>query len=349
MAYYLQMDGVDDLIKTPSITINTIEIDCLIDSTQNESGSYILDARSGLSNGHLTTGEKGAGLTTLLINGSSGSVTDIPRDTRTTIKASSSSVFTDNVNIFSSYIDHAECKGNIYSVKCYNGTTLVAHYDMTTGTVQDQSGNGKHATLTGGTWIEDAPSGTDVNYSYLSKQVIYSLPNASYYSKQIIHATRSLDNLLRQSIFEQRSQDLSSKQVIFDNTLKQNITRQEIYSYNQNNYRTKQVIHKDIVLDYDSKQVIYAEISLSQSTRQMIYENKIDLFSTKQIIYKDATTVSGLRQLIHALRSANYTAKQIIYDENKIIVSEISLTGERTLTVYLIGSRELSVFLEGSI
>jgi hypothetical protein len=41
----------------------------------------------------------------------------------------------------------------IYDIKFWNGTTIVAHYDMTTGTLNDQTGNGNNATLNGsGTW-----------------------------------------------------------------------------------------------------------------------------------------------------------------------------------------------------
>jgi hypothetical protein len=48
-------------------------------------------------------------------------------------------------------------KGIIYDIKFYNGETVVAHYDMRTGTVQDQSGNGNHATLVGGQFVDEPP------------------------------------------------------------------------------------------------------------------------------------------------------------------------------------------------
>lgn len=44
----------------------------------------------------------------------------------------------------------------VYYVKFYNGETLVAHYDMNEGNLNDQSGNGNHSTLIGGTWEGEA-------------------------------------------------------------------------------------------------------------------------------------------------------------------------------------------------
>jgi hypothetical protein len=49
---------------------------------------------------------------------------------------------------------------SFYDVVIHKEGLLSAHYDMTTGTVQDQSGNGRNATLTGGTWVDDGVGGT---------------------------------------------------------------------------------------------------------------------------------------------------------------------------------------------
>jgi hypothetical protein len=43
--------------------------------------------------------------------------------------------------------------GNFYDLEIYKNSVLSAHYNMTLGNVQDQSGNGNHATLSGGTWV----------------------------------------------------------------------------------------------------------------------------------------------------------------------------------------------------
>lgn len=47
---------------------------------------------------------------------------------------------------------------DIYSIKFYNDDIIVAEYDMSTGTLNDQSGNGNDATVFGGTWIKEESS-----------------------------------------------------------------------------------------------------------------------------------------------------------------------------------------------
>jgi hypothetical protein len=155
------MNGTSDYIKTPSLTFTDIEMDFWPEQSNTVYQSYF-DARSGISLSYMDNNASGSdtynapiwkefivdGVTKTGLN-----ATLIPRNIRTTVKFTLNNAGTDDVNIFSSYQNTGPMKGKIYSVKFYNAGALVASYDMTKGNVQDQSGNGKHATLVGGTWV----------------------------------------------------------------------------------------------------------------------------------------------------------------------------------------------------
>lgn len=166
MAYYLQMDGVDDFLKTPSMTFNKIILDV---KARAANSRIYLDARNGFGTGYLQkTGgggdNWGTSISSVKVDGvaKSNGASFIPFDIRCAIEVNFSTTAADDVNIFSSSTNAAFVAGDIYSVQFYNGSSLVANYDMSlgnqvAGTVQDQSGNGNHATLTGGTWVDDSP------------------------------------------------------------------------------------------------------------------------------------------------------------------------------------------------
>lgn len=158
MALYLQMDGVDDYIKLPSMTLTKIVADVLV-VRRTDKTRFLWDFRTGIGFSYmqqLTNGTDTKGTGSYDVNGTANAA--IPNGTRCTITHTFSSG-TDDGNIFSDQNGANNLQGNIYSIKIYNGTTLQASYDMTTGTVQDQSGNGRHATLTGGTWLDDGTGG----------------------------------------------------------------------------------------------------------------------------------------------------------------------------------------------
>ncbi len=158
MAYYLQMDGIDDRLQLPTMSATKVIIDCYIDSSQDNGRDVVFDSRTG-STFFLDVGFANV---RFYIDGSSTLKTsnvDIPKDSRHTLDIRpnpESTVMTDNFTIFAKNDGLTTLKGKIYSVTVYNLTTLVAFYDLTLGNVQDQSGNGNHATLTGGTWVDDS-------------------------------------------------------------------------------------------------------------------------------------------------------------------------------------------------
>ncbi|MCU6709415.1 hypothetical protein M6D81_11935 [Paenibacillus sp. J5C_2022] len=162
MATYLQLDGVDDAFKIPSLTFTRIVIDMTaeyIDAWGKVIGKpfgYIIQQNSNSGNfqfnaDHVTAvnrdGVSQADMTPFVELGvrHEYEVLTLPTTLVTYIYNNNGS------SGFSS--------GKIYDLKYYNGASLVAHYDMSTVTVQDQSGNGYHATLTGGTWLDDGEGG----------------------------------------------------------------------------------------------------------------------------------------------------------------------------------------------
>lgn len=160
MAYFLQMDGVDDLLRTaPNISIDRIVLDAHVNE---KTGTYnVLDARTTGSNAYYFNAGFTSTFTTFYGDGVLDKKTGL-LNKRSTYDFRSSSAFTINSNgieIFASYLAGGFASGNIYQVTAYNGATIVFDYDMTTQTVQDQSGNGRHATLTGGTWVDDGSGG----------------------------------------------------------------------------------------------------------------------------------------------------------------------------------------------
>lgn len=122
----LVLDGVSNYVQLPSMTMDAIEIDCLIDNVQKSGYANVIDARSGKSGAYLTMNsgvmELGTGFQ---------SVTGFKKGERTLIRVSSNVAFTDDVTFFagSSTLDRA--KGVIYKVTCYLNGAVVAHYDFT--------------------------------------------------------------------------------------------------------------------------------------------------------------------------------------------------------------------------
>jgi hypothetical protein len=149
-SYYLQTDAVDDRLRTPVLAYTQIVMDVTLYKPLTASTfGYVFDPSNRTDGGYVRlydTGSfvKGTGTTT------SGEASNI----RTTLTINISAVKTYAMNFFARFDNGANfLKADVYNIKIYNGETIVAHYDMATGTVQDQSGNGNHATLTGGTWV----------------------------------------------------------------------------------------------------------------------------------------------------------------------------------------------------
>jgi hypothetical protein len=158
--YYLQLDGIDDYLNTPTIAGIT---DIYMDVELNDDAGTLWNARNGndkpeikwdgtkftSTNGtsHITTSETGSTDPAYNLAVTKNKKVTI-HTWETTAWITSSYNFGRTGWSNSNYLNM-----KVYSIKLYAGATLKAYYDMSTGNVNDQSGNGNHATLTGGTWV----------------------------------------------------------------------------------------------------------------------------------------------------------------------------------------------------
>lgn len=160
------MDGVDDKLKLQTTTgkiFNIVELDATILMKEdwhqflNFGGEYI-NFQSNTNNLVFT-----AGFQSVYVNGvqvTSGTPF-LSVGQRFIIKAVlKEGITTDTCTFFTNTVSQF-VYGNIYDIKLYQIDIIKAHIDTSTGTVLDQSGNGNHATLTGGTWVDDNVGGDD--------------------------------------------------------------------------------------------------------------------------------------------------------------------------------------------
>lgn len=153
---YLQMNGTTDRITLPSMTFTEIVMDFRVNSkaaferywSLPLGASYFQVASDGTSDDWHATVTSLYLDEVLKTNDTVVMVIGIRGVTRSVLSVAKTGVITIFANGTSSF-----AHGDIWDIKIKNGTTLLAHYDMTTGTVNDQSGNGNNATLTGGTWV----------------------------------------------------------------------------------------------------------------------------------------------------------------------------------------------------
>jgi hypothetical protein len=144
-SHYLQLNGTSDYLKTPTITYTKVVVDALVNSS-TALETYFIDANNRSSGGYIRFTNTGSIQNNM-------NQTGLMLNSRTVTTGTLAAAFTGNLAFFARNDGAEKASGNLYDIKIYNGTTLVAWYDMTTGTVNDQSGNGNNATLTGGTWI----------------------------------------------------------------------------------------------------------------------------------------------------------------------------------------------------
>lgn len=187
MTTYLSMNGTSDHLNIPSLTFTQIVMDVNVisnyDSNQHRIWSLPYGANY-LMRATNQTDTYSSGVTSVLVNGTqvTNNTAFIPVNSRCTITSNSSN--TNSIYIFSNNGTGSFVQGNIYDIKFYNGATLVAHYDMSTGTVNDQTGNGYNATLTGGTWVGGSTtyigSGTSQGTSSVTSNETLILTNSEH-------------------------------------------------------------------------------------------------------------------------------------------------------------------------
>jgi hypothetical protein len=131
----LAFEGQYSYFQLPSMTMDSVEIECLIDAVQPQADPYFVDARGGLSSGHVTWTGAGGGFTSVYADGnliSPVKASSFPSGRRTKIKLNSPSPFTDDVTIFqvNGNASVRNMKGILYKVTCYLNGSIVAKYDF---------------------------------------------------------------------------------------------------------------------------------------------------------------------------------------------------------------------------
>jgi hypothetical protein len=130
----LVFNGTSDYLQLPSITMDSVEIDCLIDSTSSSIG-WFLDFRNGLTNGYVSSQYGfGSDVFSVLSDGLSLSrtYTAIPKNIRQKLKVNFVSSGTGQlfVNTDKTIATSTRTKSILYKITCYLGNQIVAQYDF---------------------------------------------------------------------------------------------------------------------------------------------------------------------------------------------------------------------------
>jgi hypothetical protein len=117
----LSFEGQTSYLQLPTMTMDTIEIECLIDAVQT-GVPYVFDGRNGNNDSYLFyTGSKGVNVNT---------VTGLILGYRTKIKSFFTIPITDDVTIFAKNDGTIRMKGIIYKVTCYLAGNIIVQYDF---------------------------------------------------------------------------------------------------------------------------------------------------------------------------------------------------------------------------
>jgi len=119
----LSFNGTTNLVNLPAINnIKSISMWIYIYSSQPGGSYYILDARTGLSNGWLWAGGFGSNWTKMYVNGVNKTVSwaNIPQNQWVNLYFESNTIFSDDVNLMSRYSNNEFLKGKLDEVKFYS-------------------------------------------------------------------------------------------------------------------------------------------------------------------------------------------------------------------------------------
>jgi hypothetical protein len=129
-------NGVTDYFQLPSMTMDSVEIECLIDANQPNSGTaFLLDFRTVAdSTNFINFSGIGTNIKDLLIGNTSYKATlnSVPKNQRQKMLVTFNSVTTNPMFIFSRFANagNDKLKGILYKVTCYLNGGVVAKYDF---------------------------------------------------------------------------------------------------------------------------------------------------------------------------------------------------------------------------
>jgi hypothetical protein len=120
----LSFNGVSDYLQLPSMTMDSVEIDCLIDSTQFNGGWHrLIDVSSSSAYYFITNNFAFYGTKLSMLSGG------ISIGTRSTVRLSANIYSSDTVSLFG-FGGGDSVKGTLYKVTCYLNNQIVAQYDF---------------------------------------------------------------------------------------------------------------------------------------------------------------------------------------------------------------------------
>lgn len=337
------MDGVDDYLVLPSMTFTDIYIDCKPDFKVNALLQYVFDCRE-TGTGYLYSQsglETFGSAITMYKNGvlvKSG--TDfLPTASERVMLRSVTSAQTSKIYFASRFTLAEYLKMDMYTVKVYNGATLLASYDFTQGNVLDISGNGRHGTLIGGTFIQDdvAP----VNHTKTVNDIITISDTVKHSTMKHIGIVETISISDSVSRTTQLSVNLSDNIVLNDNMSK-SLSR----------LLTETLTLTDSVDRLLNKSIIISDnLSLVDAIHKAIDKVTYDTVTLTD-------TATGTKQLYMAIADS-INLKDMLTGESDAVTSRVHLIGrvEQTIRlvgdvetkVYLVGERVIELFLRGEI
>ena len=380
MSYYLQMDGVDDSFKTPNIIFDRLIIDLLPNRSESSGTTwYYFSFQNGTNYYSTATVDyysHWGGLSHFLVNGNQ--ITNNSRriidNERSVLDLKMTASVTTTVSFLSRFDNFGRMKGNIYDIKYYNGDVLTAHYDMSTGTVNDVSGNGNHATLIGGTWVDDG-GGTEPE------------------PEPVIQTLALSDSITTNDTISKRLSVVVADTIATNEVTNENVNKTVIDSIHTDDsisYTQGKAVNLSdsiAILDSISKALrrgISDNVDLADTDDETVLKSLVDsvaitdsisTFGGKSILLTDSITVSDsistTKQLSRLFTesiniSDSYTKQSAqsikLYDvvitndsvdvfnpDAPELVGVIHLRGRRDLFVYLRGKRELFINLQGGV
>ncbi len=335
-------------MRLPSMVLNEI----IVDIAPEPLGvtSWIFDARTGIGFSYISrtpAGVYGAGTGTTYVNGvqqASNSNLAITDNIRQTIRTVFGTAAADDVNIYSSNNELAFGKGRLYGITIKNAGVIVAQYDMSTGTVQDQSGNGRHATLTGGTWANDAPSG--IAYTAALSDVITT---SEAVGKKLTLAVIDVINAA-ESEYERAAKPLTDTLAVSDTIRKALAVNKSDAVFTAEDER-ESISRKlaDLITAGDTlnvtggKAVIIADnLTVSDAIRK-----SLNRYVDESVGVADTVSRNVSARLYDVIVTTESLTKQL--PNAPTIIGTVALQGSREMNVYLLGTRVLDVTLRGEV
>jgi hypothetical protein len=367
MTTCLQLNGSSDYLHTPLLTVTRIVLDFSYDNNNPPStlAYYLFDPRGGTAGNfqvYISTSgalSKGNNVSTLLYNSSSSIANPLPINTRGVLDATFSTAVTEDSNGIEFFINYAlqatsRTKGKIYDIKLYNGATLLAHYDMTLGNANDQSGSGNNATLIGGTFVDDGLSGGTTTYvgSGASSGLasLSSLEKSILKDGNLIQVNPSLtvneDMIMAMSGSVQALSSLSSGESLIAHS-------GSIYS-GSGNTLAYSILSSNEIKNFATSGSLIGTSSMIDDHSMMLFEAKGDIIS--QAILSSKDLYNGKPNPQTFITNGSIQGHTLIFTKEVLNhftipfyqVAKIYLKGEQQLNVYLVGEMMNNITLKGS-